>query len=262
MELKSKMDTKKIFFDSNGEKICGMITVPDDLSIKYPLVILCHGFTSSKDSDTYSYLRAELSKKGVLSLVIDFSGHGESGGKFEDITITKGYKNILSAIDYVKNMSYITKIALFGTSFGGVCALIAASRVGDIAALGMKSPAADMKENRKQKLGEEGFREWKKKGFAIFTDNAGKKVKLNYSFIEDAKNVDAFAEAKKISCLTLIIHGDNDISVPIQQSRKLAKIIKDARLEVINGANHYFDRPEEKERVNSMFVEFFKEVLK
>lgn len=255
-------ETKVYFKNRKGEKLCGIFTAPEDTSKKYPLVILCHGFSSSKDSKTYPPFAKRLFENNILSFRFDFYGHGESEGKFEDITITEGYNDILSAITYIKNLGYIEKIGLFGNSFGGVCGIMAASKSKDITALGLRAPAADMIENRRIKLGEKAFKEWKQKGFSIYKNKDGKEFKLNHSFLEDAENIDAYDAAKKIKVPTLIIHGDKDQNVPISQSEKLTKNIKGSRLEVFNGANHFFDKTGEKEAAMSRFVNFFKEALK
>jgi len=53
---------KKLFFkNSNGVKLCGILANPADLAI-VPIVILCHGFTTSKESATYVLLRKHLMK--------------------------------------------------------------------------------------------------------------------------------------------------------------------------------------------------------
>ncbi|MBD3313319.1 alpha/beta fold hydrolase [Candidatus Woesearchaeota archaeon] len=256
------MKEEKVYFKNNhGERLCGVLTVLEDASKKHPLVVLCHGFTSSKDSATYPLMAEKLYDSGILSLRFDFYGHGESEGRFEDITITEGTEEVISAIDFVKTLEYAGNIALFGTSFGGLCATLAASRFNTITALGLKAPASDMIDNRRKHLGEEGYDEWKQMGVAEFNNHSGIVVKLNYSFAEDGEKINAFEEARKISCTTLIVHGDNDLSVPLQQSERLAKGIKNVKLEIIEGANHHFDRPGEKEKINMMFVKFFKEVL-
>ncbi|MFO8016654.1 MAG: alpha/beta fold hydrolase [Candidatus Woesearchaeota archaeon] len=259
------MKEEKIYFENrHGQKLCGILTVPEDTGSRHHIVVLAHGFTSSKESSTYPFMARKLYEAGILSLRFDFYGHGESEGKFEDITLTEGSEDIQSAIDFAGKKEYVEDISLFGTSFGGVCTILAAARHKDkeiIKAAGLKAPAADMVGNRKNKLRDEGFREWKKKGFAEFPKDDGRPVKLNYSFIEDGEMIDAFEEAKSISCPVLIVHGDSDESVPVQQSEKLADNIKDAKLEIIKGADHHFDRPGEKERINTRFVEFFREVL-
>ena len=69
--------------------------------------------------------------------------------------------------------------------------------------------------------------EWKEKGFMYYTTTKGEKLKLNYSFFEDAEKVKSYEEAAKITIPTIIVHGDKDKNVPIEQSKELTKIIKD-----------------------------------
>lgn len=256
------MKEEKVYFESNGEKICGVLTLPDKgwENVKNPLVILCHGFTSSKDSSTYKFISKEVYNDKILTLRIDFSGHGESEGNFEDITISKGAQNILSAIDYVKKLDFVGKICLFGTSFGGVCSVIAASKTKDLIAIGLKCPALEMSKLREKKYSIENIDKWKKEGSIIHKNNDGKEFKLNYSFHEDALNINAYDAAKNISCEVFIVNGDKDNTVTLDQPKKLIQIIPSAKLEVIEGGDHHFDGM--KEKVNSMFVKFFKEVLK
>ena len=262
MANKIKMKEEKIYFkNKHGEKLCGILTVPADTSKKHSLVILCNGFSSSKESRTYLFLSKQLFKYQILSLRFDFYGHGESDGRFEDITITEGYEDILSAIDYVRNLGYVNKIALFGTSFGGVCSVLAASKSKNLAALGLKAPALEMAKSRKMRLGLEGIEEWKEKGFVEHQNHEGRKFRLNYSFYEDASGIDAYEAAKNIHIPTLMVHGDKDDNVPIIQSEKLTKSIKNSVLEEIKGANHFFDKKEHYDQANELFLKFFKEVL-
>ncbi|PIN86139.1 hypothetical protein COV19_06605 [Candidatus Woesearchaeota archaeon CG10_big_fil_rev_8_21_14_0_10_44_13] len=257
------MREEKVYFrNRKGEKLCGVLTVPEDTSKKCPLIVLCHGFSSSKDSKTYVFLAKELFKLGRLSLRFDFYGHGESEGKFEDITLTEGSQDILSAIEYVKGLDYVGRIGLFGTSFGGVCSVIATSKTNQLSALALKCPALEMGKKRREEMGLENLSKWKNEGFMVYKNHEGKKLRLNYSFYEDAITIDAYKEAKKISLPVLIVHGDNDESVPVQQSEKLAGLIGGARLEIIKGANHFFGEKEHYDLANRFFIKFFKEVLK
>lgn len=261
--LRVKMKEKKVYFNNkHGEKLCGILTVPEDSSRRYPLVILCHGFSSSKDSKIYSFMSQKLYEKRILSLRLDFYGHGESEGKFEDVTITEGCNDVLSAVNFVEKLGYISKIMVYGVSFGGVCALLAASRSKDIIALGLRAPASDMIEVRRIKLGEEGLNEWKKKRYSLYKNYKGKELRLNYTFAQDAERINTFEEARNIDIPVLIIHGDKDASVPLAQSEKLSRMIRKSTLKIIKGADHFFERPGEKEKTSMIFIEFFKEVLK
>lgn len=45
--------------------------------------------------------------------------------------------------------------------------------------------------------------------------------------------------AKKITCPTLLFWGDKDTATPMYQAKTLNKLIKDSKLEVIEGGDHY-----------------------
>ena len=80
--------------------------------------------------------------------------------------------------------------------------------------------------------------------------------KLNYSFFEDAEKVSGFEAAKKIKVPALIVHGSQDKVVPVEQSRKTASLIPNCRLEIIEGADHKYSKPEDFERMLKLISEF------
>ena len=55
---------------------------------------------------------------------------------------------------------------------------------------------------------------------------------------------------------TLLVHGDVDRLVPIENSRRMAAVLPDARLEVLTGASHIFgtDQPERTRAVLESFL--------
>ena len=87
--------------------------------------------------------------------------------------------------------------------------------------------------------------EAKQRGFAVF-DKSWDSVKINMSFYDDVIEHDIYKEAEKITCPTLIFHGDKDMVVPFEQSEKLFDHLKmkDKKLEIIGGADHcYYNSP-------------------
>lgn len=71
---------KKVNFNnSKGNKLCGILTNPTEDKNK-PIIILCHGFSSSKDSSTYTSLAESFTKHDISTFRFDFFGHGESEG--------------------------------------------------------------------------------------------------------------------------------------------------------------------------------------
>ncbi|MFA5926044.1 MAG: alpha/beta hydrolase [Parcubacteria group bacterium] len=246
---------QKIFFqNSNGLKLCGVLSNPAD-DVSRPIMILCHGFTRSKDTRTYPILEKLINEKNIATFRFDFFGHGESEGKFEDITISEGVDDILRAIDYLKSLGY-SKMGLFGSSFGGAASIIAASKTKDLSLLALKSPVADYMEREIGKGNKKELEEWKNKGYKDYFDSKGNKFKLNYTFFEDFKNNDGYKAGKNISIPTLIVHGDADTSVPIEQSDKLVEILPNGKLEIIPGADHHYSNPEHYQKHLDLIVDF------
>lgn len=110
-----------IFRNKEGEKLSGILSEAS----KDKIVILCHGFTSSKDSSTYTTLEKEINNLGISTFRFDFSGHGESEGDIKELTIRKGVEEIKETIKICKDKNF-KEIILLGSSRGGVCALRAA----------------------------------------------------------------------------------------------------------------------------------------
>jgi len=246
---------EKVFFEnSKGDKLCGILSNPTENKEK-PIIILCHGFASNKDRISYLSLEEILNNKNISTFRFDFFAHGESEGNFEDLTISEAVDDVLQAIEFLKKQGY-SRIGLQGSSFGGMASIIAASESSDLFVLVLKAPVSDYLGKIISQVTKFPIEEWKEKGFIYFTDKKGEKRKVNYSFFEDAQDVHGFDAATKIKIPTLIVHGDQDQSVPIEQSKKTCTLIENCTLEIIKGADHYFSKPEDKEKQLNLISEF------
>ncbi len=245
---------KKMYFEnSKGNRLCGILSNPTDETSK-PVIILCHGFFTGKDSFTNSNLEQILNKEKISTFRFDFFGHGESEGSVEDITLSEAVDDILEAIECLKEEGY-SKIALVGSSFGGAASIMAASQSNDLFALALKAPVPDYKEHSTQKYGEDSIREWKERGYRYIMDK-GKKYKFNYTFFEDYDNNNGYKAAEKIKIPTLIVHGDMDKSVSIERVRKISSFIKDCELVEFKNCGHEFDKPGEFNRMLTLISDF------
>jgi len=224
---------KLCFRNSKGIKLCGVLSG----SKTSPVIIIAHGLGSSKDGKTALALEKKLNAKNIATFRFDLFGHGESGGKFEDLTVSGAVDDVLSAIKFLKAHGF-KKIGLVGTSFGGLASILAASKSKDLYVLALKCPVSDYA----AVLVDRDIGEWKKKGYVKYSFD-GKKCKLNYSFAKDAIKTDAYKAAKKIKIPVLVVHGGKDITVPVEHSHKLAKFLEKCKLEIIDDADHFFTGP-------------------
>lgn len=254
----NSMQEKVFYKNSTGQKMCGVISNNTD-STEKPIVIVSHGFTSSKDTKSWGDLVEKLNNQDVATFRLDLFAHGESEGKLEDVTVSKAVDGILKAIELVKNRGY-QKIGLLGSSFGGISSIMAASKFPEVIFLALRCPVCDYKEELIKSLGLEKIKEWKEKGIAEIED-AGQLHKLKYSLYEDIQNNEPYKVAEKINCPVFIVHGDHDTCVPITQSRKFIKLVKNGKLHEIAGADHWFpEGPQRNEMVEKMYEFITKQI--
>lgn len=249
------MATTKVFFNnSKSQKICGILEEPDKNSTR--VVILIHGYSSNKDRTSTRGVAEELNGRGINSLRIDLNGCGESEGEFKYQTITSSVDDTEAAINYLKNTGY-QQIELFGSSAGGLTAMATAVRHPEITRLGLKCPVSDYLSQKVRRMGEKKINEWRKTGTTIYISGQGKEKEVDYSVFDDYKNHVMFDKVSAIKCPTLIVHGHADGIVDIEDSKKVVKNFPNAKLIIIPGANHTFDKSEDNERVKKIFGEWF-----
>ena len=88
------------FLNGKKEKLAGVLTLPK-YTTNVPSVIICHGFAKTKSDRKFVELSRFLADKGLASLRFDFSGHGESGGDFEKLTMQKEVGDLASAFSFL-----------------------------------------------------------------------------------------------------------------------------------------------------------------
>lgn len=132
---------EKVTFQSKDEiKLVGIWHYPNNRASK--AVILAHGITADKDEEgIFVDLANVLQNKGFAAFRFDFRGHGESGGKSGDLTVTGELYDLEAAIKEVVNKGY-RELGLVGASFGGGTAtLYTAKHPNLIKALCLWNPA-------------------------------------------------------------------------------------------------------------------------
>ncbi len=248
------MEEKVFFKNSMGLELSGLL-LTSSLDKETPIIVLTHGLFSNKNGHTFRHLPNLLKNNLISSFRFDFSGCGESEGLFEELTISKAKDDILSAINFLKKQGF-KKIGLLGSSFGGLASILAASELDDLFVLILKSPVSDYEKKELQSKSSSGIKLWNQKGFWSFEKSHGFTRKLNYSFFEDSKLNKAYNVAKQITFPTLIIHGDADDVVSVEQSIQLSSLIKNSEFSIIKGGDHRFSNETDFELVLDLILSF------
>jgi pimeloyl-ACP methyl ester carboxylesterase len=231
---------ENIFFKNNNKNLlAGVLRLVDNDKLS-PILLICHGFAAHKNAPGNIQLVDFLTSNDFNTFRFDLSGHGESEGLFENLMVSQGAEDILSALFFLHEHNF-KNIILIGTSYGGACSIIAASKSEYVKKLILRSPVADVFTRELLIRSKEDMQKWKKDGVRKFMNfNNTQTLELKYSYIEDAKRINGFELAENIQIPTHIVHGDKDESVPIILSEILIKCIPNSTLTVIKDADHRY----------------------
>lgn len=221
-----------------------------------PMVLLMHGFMSSKRLYPMPQLAKALAKEGIASVRFDFNAHGKSEGKFIDMTIANEISDAKAVLDYVRTLPFVTETAFVGHSQGGVVAGMLAGELeedpGKPVCLVQLAPAAVLKDD------------------AIAGQCMGVKYnpadppeyvsvmfhKLGRTFIKAAQKLPIYETSGKYTGKVLLIHGKNDSIVPYSYCERYHQTYKDSEMILIEDEGHMMRK--NKEQIIVSVTEFIK----
>lgn len=210
---------------------------------KCPVVILFHGFMSSRgstDSHMFCKLAKSLVEAGLGVVKFDFNGHGESDGEFSDMNI---YSEILDAskiIDYVRSLPFVTEIYIAGHSQGALVGGMAAGFYREVVKkLVMLSPAATIKEDALAGscFGTPYDKERVPDYFPVVNEEQ-KHFNVGGLYFRIARTIPVYETTSMFEGKTLIIHGTADDVVGVWGAEKYTEYMPNAELVLVEGENH------------------------
>ena len=223
--LHMKLDFPEGFVPEGGEKC--------------PLAIVQHGFTGHMEEDHIIAVARALNETGFATLRCELYGHGKSGGKFIDHTLFKWLSEMIEIIDYAKELDFVSELFLCGHSQGGLLAMLAGAAKRDvIRAVILLSPAAMIPEDARKGIMLKYQFDPDHLPEVVSLEN-GIQLKGNHLRVSQLIHVEPAIDAFQKD--VLIIHGDEDESVPCQVAVDAANRYKKASLVIIKGEDHCYD---------------------
>ncbi len=214
-------------------------------------VIICHGFKGFSRWGFFPHLASAIASAGLRAIRFDFSGSGvgpdgESFTEeeaFAENTVTRELEDLAAIEDEARRRGWIDeRYGLLGHSRGGGTAILHAARRSEVGALVTLAAIAYA-----MRWTEEEAREWRKRGYReIVNTRTGQVLRQGTALLDDVEAgaggaLDITTAASRLKAPWLIIHGDADESVPVKDAYQLSDAAPDARLLIIEGANHTFD---------------------
>jgi dienelactone hydrolase len=258
---------------SADKPICIDLTYPSgedcdknsDKTASYPLLVFMHGFKGFKDWGHWQLLAEKFAQAGFAFLKFNFSHNGttpDAPTEFIDLdtfgenTYTRELFDANQVLTWIHSEPMrgiwaqhnidIAQLGLIGHSRGGGIALLTARAHSDkVKAVATWASVSDLGWSWLEKTAEQ-IETWRKDGL-IYTSNmrTRQKMPLNFSLYADYEaNRSAYSLQNAVAaldCPLCILHGDEDVAVPMRHAHDLAQYAKaDTPLVCIAGANHVF----------------------
>ncbi|GAV78494.1 Abhydrolase_5 domain-containing protein [Cephalotus follicularis] len=231
------IEQKKVIVENKyGEKLVGLLHETGSPH----LVILCHGFRSTKEDDTMVNLAVALQNEGISAFRFDFAGNGESEGSFEYGNYWREADDLRSVIKHFCGANRVIS-AIIGHSKGGGVVLLYASKYHDVRTVVNVSGRYDLKGGIEDRLGKDCMKKIKDYGFIDIKNKTGSiEYRVTEKSMIDRLNTDMHEACLKIAkeCRVLTVHGSADKVIPVEDALEFAKIIPNHQLHIVEGADH------------------------
>jgi pimeloyl-ACP methyl ester carboxylesterase len=207
-----------------------------------PCVIFCHGFTGHRLGPGYLFVKISraFAGEGFSSVRFDFSGAGESEGRFSEMHTDTMMDDLTVVVRETRRMLAPSRLILVGHSFGGMIVARCAASLGADGLI-LLSPVGDPEGLIRQRtaLLEAGPN---RKGFY---ENGPHEMSL--TFLNRMLGFDPVQEL--VSSFTgklLLIHGDRDPSISVDESYRYIAAARAASIpadyHLLPGADHNYSR--------------------
>ena len=238
------------------------------------IVIFCHGYKGFKDWGAWNLMAEQFAESGFFFIKFNFAYNGgtpENPIDFPDLeafgnnNYTKELDDLESVLDWIsseerfKNEADINDISVIGHSRGGGIVLIKASEDDRIKKVISLAAVSDIG-SRSSTTGD--LENWKKEGVKYVINGRTKQQMPHYiqfyeNFKANEERLNIRKAVEKIEIPQLVIHGDKDTSISVDEGHKIHSWNSKSRLEIIENADHVFNisHPWEKNNMSNELKE-------
>jgi dienelactone hydrolase len=225
---------------------------------KKPVIIFIHGFKGFKDWGPFNTMAAYFASHGFVFVKFNLSHNGttpEFPNDFSDLEAFGNDNHSIQLSDLDAVLDWITtdsrplpegecdstKICLIGHSRGGSLVLLKAAREPRVQKIVTWAAVSDLLSG----YAPEELEQWKKNGVRwIANARTHQQMPVYYQYIEDLQANDhclnVLDATAAIQQPLLIIHAENDETVPLHHATAIHQHARQSELIIIPGTNHTF----------------------
>jgi len=233
---------------SAGEPIHGSTHQPE--AAPNGVILIGHGFKGYKDYGMFPWLANQLAEHGLLVHRFNYSHSGmlAQDGPFErpDLFELDTWNRQVEDLTVLTREFHIEELPLtiLGHSRGGVACLLAAGRgvvqVDRVISLSAPATCNPLTSEMQETLLSEGFLESP-------SSRTSQLLRIGKCFLQeqldDPPSHDLLALVGMIEIPILLIHGDEDPTVPMSCATMIEAVAKDATATMVPNADHVFNTP-------------------
>ncbi len=228
---------------------------PDGLALAYrhaegagPLIVFLPGYMSDMAGSKAEAVMHWAVRHGRACLLLDYSGCGNSAGRFADGTLSRWRAEVLHLIDKVGAGTADRPVLLIGSSMGGWLMLLAARTLtesrGPSALAGLIGIAAAPDFTRWGYDADQ--RAVLASGKPVYEDNpyGPEPTPTHPGFFADAEEQLLLGQPLAITAPVRLLHGQRDADVPWETSLRLAETLEtgDVRVMLVKDGDHRLSR--------------------
>ncbi len=239
--------TERMTVEGHHGQLAVTIDRPDaiDGKRKLPLLVLCHGFGANQHSRLFDALADSLCRRGIAVLRFDFNGHGQSEGRFENMTVGSEIADARCILRYASALPWVGRIALAGHSQGGVVAAMTAGQLSArrekdikrLAALVLMAPAAVLRDDALR--GNTFGATYRPENPPEYIQLPGGR-RLGGAYIREAVRLPIYETALHYQGPACILHGEADRIVPYTYGQRFHYLIRKSEWRLLPHADHGF----------------------
>lgn len=234
------------FENSNGEKLAGLLELPERVGDVSSFALFAHCFTCGKDIAAASRISRALATRGIAVLRFDFTGLGNSDGDFANTNFSSNIEDLILAAKALEE-NYRAPQILIGHSLGGAAVLGAAAKLDSIKAvvtIGAPATAQHVAHLFKEKADQ-----IERQGEAVVALGA-REFSIKKQFLDDIDQYSSTEKIRDLDAALLVFHSPVDTIVSIDEAASIYQAARHPKSFIsLDQADHLLSKADDAEYV-------------
>ncbi len=241
------MNKIKLEFENlNGEKLAGLLELPERADEISSYALFAHCFTCGKDIAAASRISRALAAKGIAVLRFDFTGLGNSDGDFANTNFSSNIEDLVLAANALE-AQYRAPQILIGHSLGGAAVLGAAAKLNSIKAvvtIGAPATAQHVAHLFREKA--DLIQEQGEAVVALGT----REFSIKKQFLDDIDRYSSTEKIRDLDAALLVFHSPVDAIVSIDEAAEIYQAARHPKSFIsLDKADHLLSKAADAEYV-------------